>query len=82
MRADPTVSVLPKTIQLRCWGGTSGNTSYGDRNFDGSTITTINSAAYRKKNISGRFEIPTGITRGELMLDRTDDGNFSVDAEL
>ena len=82
MRADPTVSVLPKTIQLRCWGGTSGNTSYGDRNFDGSTITTINSAAYRKKNISGRFAIPSGITRGELMLDRTDDGNFSVDAEL
>jgi hypothetical protein len=82
MRASPAVSVLPKTIQLRVWGGTTGNTSAGDRNFDGSTITTINSASYRKNSISGRFALPSNITRGELLLDRTEDGTFSVDAEL
>jgi hypothetical protein len=82
MRTSPSVFVLPKTIYLRVWGGTLGDTTQGDRNFHGSTITKIDGAIYTKNSICGRFTLPSVITRGELLLDRTNNGTFSVDAEL
>jgi hypothetical protein len=82
MRASPSVFVLPKTIYLRVWGGTLGDTTQGDRNFHGNTITKIDGAAPTKNSISGRFTLPSVITRGELLLDRTNNGTFGVDAEL
>jgi hypothetical protein len=83
MRDVPSISFPSKTISFWIWGGTAGITTTIGRSFDATGLGFIGTQN-DKNYVSGRVSTASidDITRGELLMDVTDDGTFNVDAEL
>jgi len=83
MREVPSISFPSKTISFWTWGGTAGTTTTIGRSFDATGLGFIGTQN-DKTYVSGRVSTASidDITRGELLMDVTDDGTFNVDAEL